>query len=223
MSDRLGFADLMAGGLHELRRHPIAVALFVAANGLAGYLASWAEGLGVSLTLLLLASFAAFSPISSLFLLALGDKLRDMVVDPVDLIVRLVFALAVTLLVTLGSGIGALLFIIPGFYINARWTLAQPLVLLEGCGIGEAMGRSWRLTEAVAWPLVGTVLVLGIANAPFLFFGSTDQAFPLASLSPLAVLQNLVGSGVAAVVVGISVFANRELSDQPNRLAETFA
>lgn len=223
MSDAsLSLADLMEGGLHQLRRHPVAVGLYFLANALAGYLALWAEKFDISLAFLLLAALTFSSPIASFLTLALGGNLREMIADPVELVVRLMFALAVTLLVLVGSGIGTVFLIIPGLYLNARWTLAPPLVLLEGCGIIEALGRSWRLTEPVAWPLVGTVVVMGIPSVVSLFLGNAD-ASTAAALTAGDVFRNVIGSGVAAFGMGIAVFANHELSDRPNLLAETFA
>ena len=133
----LSLADLMEGGLREMRANPLAVMLYVIASVAIGYLMLWAVGRGTNLGLAVLAGLAAGTPISSLLTLAYGRKLRELVSDPVELAVRLVFVLAVTLLVSIGAGLAAMLLIVPGLYVGARSNLAQPLVLLEGRGIIE--------------------------------------------------------------------------------------
>jgi hypothetical protein len=219
----LNLADLMEGGLREMRAHPIAVMLYVIASAVVGYLILWAVGRGTNLGLALLAGLAAGTPISSLLTLAYGRKLRELILDPVELAVRLVFVLAVTLLVSIGAGLAAILLIVPGLYVGARWNLAQPLVLLEGRGIIEAMNRSWQLTEASAWPLVGTTVILAVPNLAFALFGNTEAAISFAAVSPQAILQELVGAALGAFGLAISVFALRELAPPRDELSEVFA
>lgn len=222
MSDRaLGLARLMEGGLDELRRRPAALVLFLVADAAAGYLTLWM--LATNLMLGLLLSVALASPVSSLFMMALGGNLRAMVADPIELTIRLVFALAVTLLVSIGSALGSVLLILPGLYLGARWMVAGPMVLLEGCGIIEAMSRSWRLTEPAAWPLVGAIVVLAIPNFAFQFFGNLEPIATLGAITPQAVLQLAVGAALASLSIAISVFASAELTDRLDPLIETFA
>ena len=171
----------------------------------------------------LLVSVTLSSPLSSLFVMALGGNLRAMIADPVELAIRLVFALAVTVLVSIGSVLGVIFFIVPGLYLSARWMIAGPMVLLEGCGIIEAMGRSWRLTKPAAWPLVGAIVVLTIPNLAIQLFGNLDPAASLDAINPEAVLQIAVGSALASLSIAISVFASTELTDRMDPLVETFA
>ncbi len=221
MSDRsLGLARLMEGGLAELLRHPVAFVLFLVADAAAGYLALWI--LATNLMLGLLVSVALASPLASLFVMALGGNLRAMVADPIELAIRLVFALAVTLLVSIGAAFGAIFLILPGLYLGARWTIASPMVLLEGCGIIEAMSRSWRLTEPAAWPLVGVIAVLAIPNVAFQLFGNLEPIATLGAITAQAVLQIAVASVLAAMSIAISVFASAELTDRLDSLVETF-
>ena len=136
---------------------------------------------------------------------------------------RLVFVLAVTLLVSIGAGLAAILLIVPGLYVGARWYLAQPLVLLEGCGIIEAMNRSWQLTEASAWPLVGTIVILAVPNLAVGLFAGTEEALSFAAVSPQVILPELVGAALGAFGIAISVFALREFAPSRDELSEVFA
>jgi len=206
-----------------MRAHPIAMMLYVGASVSIGYLVLWAVGRGANLGLAALAGVAAGVPISSLLTLAYGRKLRELILDPVELAVRLVFVLAVTLLVSIGAGLAAILLIVPGLYVGARWYLAQPLVLLEGCGIIEAMNRSWQLTEASAWPLVGTIVILAVPNLAVGLFAGTEEALSFAAVSPQVILPELVGAALGAFGIAISVFALREFAPSRDELSEVFA
>ncbi len=219
----LSLADLMEGGLREMRAHPIAVMLYVIASVAIGYLTLWAVGHGANPGLAVLAGLAAGTPISSLLTLAYGRKLRELILDPVELVVRVVFVLAATFLVSIGSGLAAILLIVPGLYVAARWNLVRPLVVLEGRGIIEAMTRSWQLTEASAWPLVGTIVILAVPNLAIGLFGGTEAVNSFAAVSPRIILQELVGAALGAFGIAISVFALRELAPPRDELSEVFA
>jgi hypothetical protein len=212
----------MEGGLHEMRRHPLAVAVYVVASATEGYLMLWAIGRGMNPALAVLAGVAAGTPISLLLTASYGGTLRELVADPVDLAVRMVFVLAVTLLASIGSGLASIALIVPGLYVGARWYLAEALVVLEGRGILEAMRRSWQLTEGSAWPLVGTIVILAIPNLAFALFGSVEPAsFP--AISPQTILQELIGSALGAFGIAMAVFALRELSPPSDELSDVFA
>lgn len=212
---RLPFAKLMVGGLDQLLRRPVAAGLFVAAQAAAGHSMGLAEGLGTSSAFLVFVLAVLTSQIASLFMMALGGNLRQIASDPVGLFIRLMFAFAVTLVVTAGSAIGAIFLVIPGLYIAARWMLAEPLVLLDGCGIMEALERSWRLTGSAAWSLVGVVAVSAVPALLFVVLETTTSA-------PAVLLQDLLGACLAAYSIALVVHAHSELSDRVKPLAETF-
>jgi len=55
--------------------------------------------------------------------------------------------LGLDFLVGLGVVIGMILLIVPGVLLALRWSLAVPILVLEGRGIQESMGRSASLTQ----------------------------------------------------------------------------
>jgi hypothetical protein len=65
------------------------------------------------------------------------------------------------LLVSIATGIGALLLILPGFYVVARYLPWTPAVVFENAG-WSGLGRGQSLTEGYRWPLVGAVLLMGV-------------------------------------------------------------
>jgi len=65
----------------------------------------------------------------------------------------------VALLVGLGTGIGLLLFIIPGLFLIVRWAVAAPAALIEREGPTHSIGRSAELTAGHRWAVFGLVLL----------------------------------------------------------------
>lgn len=66
-----------------------------------------------------------------------------------------------------GVAFGALLLLVPGLIVAARWSLIVPLVMLEGRGVGDARRRSSELvkgqTGRVLCCVIVTYLVPGLA------------------------------------------------------------
>lgn len=54
---------------------------------------------------------------------------------------------------------GLFLCIAPGVWLYVSWTVAVPVVLLEGSGVGRALGRSFRLVRGRWWAAFGLVAV----------------------------------------------------------------
>lgn len=82
--------------------------------------------------------------------------------------------LGAAMLVNIGTTIGVFFFIVPGIWFAIIHMLTQEIIVLEGCGVIEAMSRSrqlmagniWRLAPyCFFWPLaivIGVSIVLGI-------------------------------------------------------------
>ena len=111
-----------------------------------------------------------------------------------------------------GGGVllGLLALVVPGLYLLARWSLAQPLAIARNRGAIEAMRASWHLTRADAWTLVGVFVVFGLAAAIVLLvigfvaaklFGSTTA---LAAVGLLSITNNLIL--VSAACLGVAIY-----------------
>lgn len=90
------------------------------------------------------------------------------------------------LLVSIATGFGLVLLVIPGLYVVARylpWTVA---VVFENAG-WSGLGRGQDLTEGHRWPLVGAVALMG--------------AVVVAILIAAAPLLGAVGAGLSGVLV----------------------
>ncbi len=117
-----------------------------------------------------------------------------------------VFGLAI--LTSLGIGLGTVLLIVPGILLTLRWFVAIPVRVMEGPGVGRAMGRSaslmrgnyWRGFALVLLYVVGLLvisLVVGLIDP-----AAVDGAVTLADIAvetALLVAFSLVGA------VGVSV------------------
>lgn len=161
MSRSLGISELMEGTLELALRKWRAIGGFIVANGALSYGALWLEiryGLTEVWAIGLILVIATLT--NSALVLALGGRLSALLADPVELFTRVVFALATYIIMIVGVVIGVLLLIVPGLYVFARWTIALPLVLLDGSEIIEGLRRSWNLTRESAWALVGANALL---------------------------------------------------------------
>lgn len=84
---------------------------------------------------------------------------------------------ATVALAALGIGGGLLLFVLPGIYLAVRWSLALPVVALEGLGPVSALRRSGELTAGAFWR-ASLVLACGwlLASAITLAIGAPFES-----------------------------------------------
>jgi len=72
---------------------------------------------------------------------------------------RLPALIVAGLLAGLGIFFGLILFVIPGLYLLARWSMIVPVVVLEGRSAGESFGRSWEIVRGNAWKVFGLIVI----------------------------------------------------------------
>lgn len=75
--------------------------------------------------------------------------------------------------------VGLILLIIPGLFLIARWSIAQPLVVARGDGVMKAFGESWERTRGNEFQILIAMLALfavflAIVIAATLLFEKTD-------------------------------------------------
>lgn len=116
-----------------------------------------------------------------------------------------------SILVGLGIVAGLLLFVLPGFYISARWYLSNTLLILHGGGRRAAMQRSWDMLETHWLAALGVGLILSIASSlPLLteFYPLPFAAdYPFATLLGINLMSaiGIVGGYLAAVALLASI------------------
>jgi hypothetical protein len=73
--------------------------------------------------------------------------------------------IAAGVLAALGILVGLVLLIVPGLFLLTRWSLVAPVVVLEGKGPGDALGRSWELVRGHSWRVFAVIVITGIATS----------------------------------------------------------
>lgn len=122
---------------------------------------------------MLLGSFAFAGSLHGLIQTAWGkpSSLQECVSAGVA---KLLPALAVYVLWSLGVGIGSVLLLVPGMILMAMWSAAMPALVGENRGVFESFGRSRELTRGSRWRIFVTLLlvVIAIYAAMFLLLGA---------------------------------------------------
>lgn len=136
-------------------------------------------------------------------------------------------AFGAALLSGLGILVGMLLLVLPGLYVAARWSLANPLVIGEGMGATAALRESWERTADSAWPIMGALLVLGLGViAAFFLLGGASVLAGAGSAQPgfVATLASNAIGGAGQVLAGTFGAALYALLGRPSgRLDNIFA
>jgi hypothetical protein len=107
---------------------------------------------------------------------------------------RLVPLILAGILSSILVGLGMVFFLIPGFYLLARFAVIQPVVMIEDADVGQAFSRTSTLTEGQKWHALGTLaLLFVIAMAVSLGVGFTvgmikSQVVTFAASTIIAIL-----------------------------------
>ena len=68
--------------------------------------------------------------------------------------------IGLSLLYTLGVMLGFIAIILPGLFIMARWSIAQPLLIGRGEGVMASLSESWERTKDKEFQILGAWLAL---------------------------------------------------------------
>src|SRR4051812_17198105 len=117
---------------------------------------------------------------------------------------RLGATLWLTIVLIIGLVAGFVAFILPFFWLAIAWSVAYPVMLVEGTGGVAALRRSFRLTEGRWWAtcgrmLVAYILVAVIATVAALVFVAPATAI-LDDTSFGALVLEHVGDFIASLV-----------------------
>lgn len=145
-----------------------------------------------------------------------GEMLRS--VRPV--LLPLVVA---SLLAVVGTFLGFVFFIVPGFLAITFWAVIAPAIVVERTGPIESFGRSQDLVGGSAWRVFAAVL-LGLLIAAVLTVALILLADSLA-YGPLIriVLTALVGTvsaPIGGLIAAILYFRLREIEETPSAVVE---
>lgn len=116
-------------------------------------------------------------------------------------------ALGSMVLAMLGTGLGLLLFIVPGLILLVRWWVWAPAVLIEGCSAGRALARSAGMTKGVRWTVFWlwliTFLVSGALNQVTAALAEWHPAFGVLSFAIYGIASVFWSCLMVAVYVAL--------------------
>jgi hypothetical protein len=118
--------------------------------------------------------------------------------------------IGLSILSTLGVMLGMIAIIIPGLFILARWSIAQPLLVGRGNGVMAALGESWERTKDKEFQILGAmfaiaVLPIAVMIAVRVFLGEENVAgMVITQVASSALSAALLAWGVAlyGLIVG---------------------
>nr|WP_166174855.1 glycerophosphoryl diester phosphodiesterase membrane domain-containing protein [Altererythrobacter segetis] len=112
--------------------------------------------------------------------------------------------------------VGLILLIIPGLFLIARWSIAQPLVVARGDGVMQAFGESWERTRGNEFQILMAMLALlalfiAIAIAGAALFEKTDIiGIVIGQVGSSAISAASLAMGVA--LYGLIVGAEKDVA-----------
>lgn len=110
-----------------------------------------------------------------------------------------------SILYSLGAGVGFILFIFPGLYIMARWSIAQPLLITRGGGIIEAMRDSWERTKGNEFSILVLVLVIvAVSGGISIFAGIRFEPGDPVGIAITQIVSSL--SSVVSIALGVALY-----------------
>lgn len=130
---------------------------------------------------------------------------------------RAAFPIAVLMIVsTLLTMVGALALIIGALWVYAVFSVVAPAVVIEGAGF-RGLGRSASLTKGYRWPIVGTLLLIGICTG-IVNFLATYLAGLLADTGVIGMvgvysLLTAFGAGLTGIAVALIYARLREIKE----------
>ena len=124
--------------------------------------------------------------------------------------------LGLGIVVSAGMIVGFMLLIVPGIMLAVRWSVAPAVLVVEGAGIFDAMGRSAKLTANHRWAIFGlfvlyaifvwvlsAVIMLAIPGSFSAVVASQSSAMPVLFVVVMTFVQALQSMiltvGVAAI------------------------
>lgn len=103
------------------------------------------------------------------------------------------------------SALGTMLFtflcVLPGIIAYVGWSVAMPVLLLEGARSTDALGRSWDLVKPRWWSVFGMLLVVGIGTA--IASSCLGSSFGMAAGASDVAAVDFIGSLISAMVTNL--------------------
>ncbi len=131
---------------------------------------------------------------------------------------------AMALMLGFAIHVGAGLFIIPGILLGAKWIMAPAYLVARDRNVFEAIGDSWRASEFNTGQLALAYLVFWLI---WLVIFMVLAGIGTAIFSSGSVVQSPFGwlamHSLPVMMMGLSISAYRQLSDDTGSLRQVFA
>ena len=140
----------------------------------------------------------------------------------------------ISILVSLGTGLGLILLVVPGLILTVMWLVSVPVQVVERRGVTGSMERSSALTKGSRWPVFGLVaifvvfswIVSGIAAGLAAAFsgGFMEGMSSLVMQAVLTPLINVVSAVIGAAGTAATYYELRSIKEGivPSSLASVF-
>lgn len=110
--------------------------------------------------------------------------------------------IGMSLLSSLAVMLGMIVFILPGLFLMARWSIAQPLLVSRGGGVMASLGESWERTSGNELSIFGAALaVMLVPIAIVIASGSLFEPGDIAGI----VVSELATSGINLLLLAMGV------------------
>lgn len=111
------------------------------------------------------------------------------------------------ILAGIGITIGLILIIVPGLILLTFWSVGAPSIVVEGQGVFDAFGRSWKLVRGEAWSVFGvlilTFLIVIVVSA---ILGAIGAAIGVAGFIVAAIISAAITAPIYALAVSVLFF-----------------
>ncbi|WP_271077627.1 hypothetical protein [Aurantiacibacter sp. MUD61] len=119
-----------------------------------------------------------------------------------------------TLLSGIAIAVGLVFLLIPGIFLFVRWAPLYPVGLVDGDGIGAAMGKSFEMTKPHFWPIL--VALLPVTALQFVFLIGYLAIEPNYFTLPL-LISTFGNLGISAGLIGITAVCTAVFALLDNR------
>lgn len=111
------------------------------------------------------------------------------------------------ILAGIGIAIGFVLIVVPGLILLTFWSVGAPSIVVEGQGVFDAFGRSWKLVRGEGWSVFGvlllTFLIVVIAEA---ILGAIGAAIGVGGFIVAVIIAAAITAPIYALAVSVLYF-----------------
>jgi len=111
------------------------------------------------------------------------------------------------ILAGIGIAIGFLLIVVPGLILLTFWSVGAPSIVVEGQGVFDAFGRSWKLVRGEGWSVFGvlllTFLIVVVVEA---ILGAIGAAIGVGGFIVAVIIASAITAPVYALAVSVLFF-----------------